>query len=147
MKITKTASAHWEGSIKEGQGTISTESGALKNQPYSFKKRFGEEPGTNPEELIGAAHAGCFSMAFSGELFKAGITARTIDTSAQVTLVKDGDGFKVSHSHLIVSVDSQGADEAKVRTAAETAKANCPISKLLNAEVTMDFRIAGAKAA
>lgn len=147
MKITKTAKAHWEGSIKEGKGTISTQSGALKNQAYSFQKRFGEEPGTNPEELIGAAHAGCFTMAFSGELFKAGITARTIDTEAQVTLVKDGEGFKVSQSHLIVSIDAAGADEAKVRKAAESAKANCPISKLLNAEVSMDFRISSAKAA
>lgn len=147
MNITKTAKAHWEGNIKEGKGTITTQSGALNNQDYSFQKRFGDEPGTNPEELIGAAHAGCFSMAFSGELFKAGITASAIDTEAQVTLVKEGEGFKISKSHLIVSVDAQGADESKVRKAAESAKANCPISKLLNAEVSMDFRMAGAKAA
>ncbi len=147
MNITKTARAHWEGSIKEGRGTITTESHALDNQPYSFKKRFGDEAGTNPEELIGAAHAGCFSMAFSGELFKAGITAKTIDTEAQVTLVKDGEGFKVSKSHLIVTVDATGADQAKVREAAESAKKNCPISKLLNAEVSMDFRVSQAKAA
>ena len=147
MNITKTARAHWEGSIKEGRGTITTESHALDNQPYSFKKRFGDEKGTNPEELIGAAHAGCFSMAFSGELFKAGITAKTIDTEAQVTLVKDGEGFKVSKSHLIVTVDAAGADQAKVKAAAESAKTNCPISKLLNAEVSMDFRFSQAKAA
>lgn len=147
MNIVKTARAHWEGNLKEGKGTISTESGALNNQPYSFNKRFGEEKGTNPEELIGAAHSGCFSMAFSAELMKAGITAKAIDTEAKVTLEKEGEGFKVSKSHLIVSVDAAGADEAKVRKAAETAKANCPISKLLKAEVTMDFKIAGAKAA
>ncbi|MES2526533.1 MAG: OsmC family protein [Bdellovibrionota bacterium] len=145
--MTKTASAHWEGSIKEGKGTISTQSGALRNQPYSFKKRFGDEAGTNPEELIGAAHAGCFTMAFSGELFKAGITAKAIDSEAQVTLVKDGEGFKVSKSHLIVTIDAGGADQAKVKAAAESAKANCPISKLLNAEVSMDFRISESKAA
>ena len=147
MNITKTARAHWEGNIKEGKGTITTESGALNNQPYSFKKRFGDEKGTNPEELIGAAHAGCFSMAFSGELFKAGITARSIDTEAQVTLVKEGEGLKISKSHLVVSVDAMGADESKIRAAAESAKANCPISKVLNAEVSMDFRINHAKAA
>ena len=147
MNIVKTAYAHWEGNIREGKGTITTESGVLKEQPYSFRRRFGGERGTNPEELIGAAHASCFSMAFSGELFKAGITAKAIDTEAQVTLINDGEGFKVSKSHLIVSVNAPGADQAKVRTAAESAKANCPISKLLNAEVTMEFRIAEAKAA
>jgi lipoyl-dependent peroxiredoxin len=147
MNIVKTASAHWEGNIKEGKGTITTESGVLNEVAYSFRKRFGGERGTNPEELIGAAHASCFSMAFSGELFKEGITAKAIDAEAQVTLVNDGEGFKVSKSHLIVSVDAPGMDEAKIRTAAETAKANCPISKLLNAEVTMEFRIAEAKAA
>lgn len=141
MKITKTARTHWEGDIMKGKGTISTQSGALKDQAYSFQKRFGDEPGTNPEELIGAAHAGCFSMAFSAELMKAGITARSIDTEAQVTLVKDGEGFTVTKSHLIVSVDAQGTDEKKVREAADSAKTNCPISKLLKAEISMDFKM------
>lgn len=146
MRITKTASAYWEGSIMEGKGTISTQSGALKDQAYSFKKRFGDEPGTNPEELIGAAHAGCFSMAFAGELMKSGITAKSIRTEAKVTLVKDGEGYKIESSHLVVFVDAQG-DQEKIKSAAESAKANCPISKLLNAEVTMDFQMNSAKAA
>lgn len=147
MNITRTARAHWEGDIMKGKGTISTQSGALKEQPYSFQKRFGDEPGTNPEELIGAAHAGCFSMAFSAELMKVGITAQAIDTEAQVTLVKDGEGFAVTKSHLTVKVSAPGADQAKVKAAAETAKSNCPISKLLKAEVSMDFRFTGSQAA
>lgn len=142
MNLTKTARAHWEGDLMKGKGTISTQSGALKDQPYSFQKRFGDEPGTNPEELIGAAHSACFSMAFSAELMKAGITAKAIDTEARVTLVKEGEGFAVTKSHLTVKVSAPGADQAKVKTAAETAKANCPISKLLRAEVSMDFGFA-----
>ena len=98
--MDKFASAHWEGDIKKGKGTISTQSGALKEQPYGFNTRFEDEPGTNPEELIGAAHAGCFSMAFSLELGNAGYTADSIDTKAKVTLDKDGDGFSITKIHL-----------------------------------------------
>ncbi|HCR79042.1 MAG TPA: OsmC family peroxiredoxin, partial [Alcanivorax sp.] len=98
--MNKFASAHWEGDIKKGKGTISTQSGALKEQPYGFNTRFEDEPGTNPEELIGAAHAGCFSMAFSLELGNAGYTADSIDTKAKVTLDKDGDGFSITKIHL-----------------------------------------------
>ena len=135
------ASAQWKGSLKEGSGTLSTGSGALVDKPYSFKTRFEGEQGTNPEELVGAAHAGCFSMAFSMILGGAGFTPDSIDTTATITLeAKDG-GFAVTASHLDVTAKIPGIDDAKFQELAGAAKAGCPISKLLNAEITMDAKL------
>ena len=139
--IRKTGSAHWEGGLKDGRGTVSTESGALDAKPYGFAQRFEGERGTNPEELVAAAHASCFSMALSKVLGEAGMTAPRIDTTATVSLDKVGDGFEVKTSHLDVTVSAAGGDEAAVREACEAAKANCPISKLLTAEITMDVTV------
>lgn len=135
--IKKTASAHWEGDVKKGVGSISTQSGVLKAAPYGFTARFEDGPGTNPEELIGAAHAGCFSMALSMILGNAGMVPKSIDTKATISLDKEGDGFTVKASHLDVVVEIPGADKQKFEEAAAAAKAGCPISKLLNAEITM----------
>ncbi|APZ54382.1 OsmC family protein [Salipiger abyssi] len=136
--IRKTGSANWKGGLKDGTGTISTESGALSAVNYGFNKRFEGEPGSNPEELIGAAHASCFSMALSKILGEAGFTAKDISTAATVSLEKDGDGFSVTKSHLDVTAKVPGASEEDFAKAAQTAKENCPISKLLDAEITMD---------
>jgi osmotically inducible protein OsmC len=135
------ASAVWNGGLKDGHGTISTGSGALVAKPYSFRTRFEGEPGTNPEELVGAAHASCFSMALSAQLGEAGLTPQRIETTATVTLEKLPDGFAVTASHLDVSVTIPGADEGKFNEAAKKAKEGCPISKLLNAKITMDARL------
>lgn len=135
--IKKTASAHWEGDVKTGIGSISTQTGVLKDAPYGFKARFEDGPGTNPEELIGAAHAGCFSMALSMILGNAGLVPKSIDTKATISLDKDGDSFAVKSSHLDVVVEIPGADQQKFEEAAAAAKAGCPISKLLNTEITM----------
>lgn len=139
--MNKFASAHWEGDIKKGKGTISTQSGALKDQPYGFNTRFEDEPGTNPEELIGAAHAGCFSMAFSLELGNAGYTADSIDTKAKVTLDKDGDGFSITKIHLDMNARIPGIDDAEFQEIANGAKEGCPVSKVLNAEITLDAKL------
>lgn len=139
--MNKFASAHWEGDIKKGKGTISTQSGALKEQPYGFNTRFEDEPGTNPEELIGAAHAGCFSMAFSLELGNAGYTADRIDTKAKVTLDKDGDGFSITKIHLDMNARIPGIDDAEFQKIANGAKEGCPVSKVLNAEITLDAKL------
>ena len=139
--MNKFASAHWEGDIKKGKGTISTQSGALKEQPYGFNPRFEDEPGTNPEELIGAAHAGCFSMAFSLELGNAGYTADSIDTKAKVTLDKDGDGFSITRIHLDMNAKIPGIDDAEFQKIANGAKEGCPVSKVLNAEITLDAKL------
>lgn len=139
--MIKFASAHWEGDIKKGKGTISTQSGALKEQPYGFNTRFEDEPGTNPEELIGAAHAGCFSMAFSLELGNAGYTADSIDTKAKVTLDKDGDGFSITKIHLDMNARIPGIDDAEFQKIANGAKEGCPVSKVLNAEITLDAKL------
>ena len=139
--MNKFASAHWEGDIKKGKGTISTQSGALKEQPYGFNTRFEDEPGTNPEELIGAAHAGCFSMAFSLELGNAGYTADSIDTKAKVTLDKDGDGFSITKIHLDMNATIPGIDDAEFQKIANGAKEGCPVSKVLNAEITLDAKL------
>ena len=142
MKATKQGSARWQGGIKDGAGHVSTESGVLSNVPYGFNTRFEGEKGSNPEELIGAAHASCFSMALSKELGEVEGDGRPlIETKADVTLESQGEGFAVTKSHLTVLVNHAGADEAKVREAAEGAKANCPISKLLNADITMDLAV------
>lgn len=139
MSITKTASAHWEGSIKEGKGTISTESGVLKQTPYGFRQRFEGEAGSNPEELIGAAHASCFSMALSLILGEAGMEAESIDTQATVTLAEDPEGgFQIPSIHLVTKVKIPGADQAAFDDCAEKAKAGCPVSKLFNADITLD---------
>jgi lipoyl-dependent peroxiredoxin len=124
----------------DGKGTITTDSGTLKDTQYSFKTRFENGVGTNPEELIAAAHSGCFAMAFSAELGKAGLTPESISATATVTLDKVGDGFSVTQSHLDVTVKVPGADKNKVLEIANAAKAGCPISKLLNAKVTMDAK-------
>jgi len=139
--MDKFASAHWEGDIKKGKGTISTQSGALKEQPYGFNTRFEDEPGTNPEELIGAAHAGCFSMAFSLELGNAGYTADSIDTKAKVTLDKDGDGFSITRIHLDMNAKIPGINDAEFQKIANGAKEGCPVSKVLNAEITLDAKL------
>jgi len=136
--MKRKGSAHWSGDLRTGKGTISTESGALASVPYGFAKRFGDEKGTNPEEIIGAAHAACFSMALSAELGKARIIADSIDTTSTVELVQAGGGFEIPAVHLTVSVKAPGADRGKVEEATNTAKANCPVSKLLKAAITMD---------
>lgn len=136
--MKKKAWAIWKGGIKDGGGTISTETGVLKDAPYGFKSRFEDGPGTNPEELLGAAHAGCFSMALSLMLTEAGIKPERIETHAEVTLDKDGDGFTITASHLVVKAKIPGIDSAKFDQIAGKAKAGCPLSKVLNAKITMD---------
>lgn len=136
--MNKTASAHWEGDLKQGKGTISTQSGALENNPYGFNTRFEDAPGTNPEELVGAAHAGCFSMAFSMLLGEENFTPDSIDTQATVTLEKQSDGFAVTAVRLEMRARIPGIDQAKFEEIANKAKSGCPISKLLNAEITLD---------
>lgn len=141
MAIRNTASAHWAGDLKSGKGQITTGSGALNKLPYDFRKRFEGEKGSNPEELIGAAHAGCFSMAFSAELGKAGLTAEAIDTTATVTLDFIDGAPTVTKVHLDLSATIPGASQDAFMTAANGAKANCPISRLLKAEITMDAKL------
>ncbi|MBC3411453.1 OsmC family protein [Pseudomonas sp. SWRI51] len=136
--MKKTASAIWQGGLKDGKGQISTESGALKNNPYGFNTRFENQPGTNPEELIGAAHAGCFSMALSMMLGEAGLTPERIDTEAQVTLDKQDDGFAITAVHLVLKAKVPGASEEQLKEIANKAKAGCPVSKVLNADITLD---------
>jgi osmotically inducible protein OsmC len=131
-------SAVWSGGIKDGKGAISTKSGALKEYPYGFASRFEGKPGTNPEELIGAAHAGCFTMALSLILGEAGLTAEKMDTQADVTLTKQADGFAITAVHLTLKAKIPGADNAKFQELAAKAKAGCPVSKLLKADITLD---------
>jgi len=140
--MNRKASAFWQGGLKDGRGTVSTESGALSQLAYSFRTRFENEKGTNPEELIGAAHAGCFSMALSAQLGEAGMTPSRIETTATVTLEKETEGFAVTTIHLDVSATIPGADEAKFQAAANKAKEGCPISKLFKAKITMQARLA-----
>jgi len=136
--MRRKASAVWQGGLKDGKGTISTDSGVLSETQYSFSTRFEEGAGTNPEELIAAAHAGCFSMALSGQLGQAGLTAESIRTTATVRLEKTEAGFAITSVHLEVTAKVPGADEQAFQTAANNAKAGCPVSKVLNAEITMD---------
>jgi osmotically inducible protein OsmC len=136
------ASAVWQGTLKEGTGTISTGSGALVAKPYSFKTRFEGEQGTNPEELIGAAHAGCFSMAFSMILGLAGFTPDKIETTATVSLEPKDGGFAITASHLEMTAAIPGIDEATFQDLAAKAKAGCPVSKVLNAAITLDAKLA-----
>jgi osmotically inducible protein OsmC len=140
--MKRSASAVWKGGLKDGRGTVSAESGVLSNAPYNFSMRFENEKGTNPEELIAAAHAACFSMALSLFLGNAGMTAESINTTATVTLEKVGDAFTVTASHLDTTVKIPNADRAKFQEAAEGAKAGCPISRLLNTKITLDAKLA-----
>jgi osmotically inducible protein OsmC len=139
--MKRKASAVWTGGIKDGRGKISTDSGVLRDTQYSFSTRFESGAGTNPEELIAAAHAGCFSMALSAQLGNAGLTAEKISTTASVTLDKVGGGFAITAVHLDVSAKVPGADQRAFETAANNAKTGCPVSKVLNATITMEARL------
>ncbi len=139
--ITRTASARYDGLGKDGKGHVSTQSGVLKDNPYAFGTRFGDEPGTNPEELVAAAHASCFTMALSFALAGAGYTDGTLETKAAVQLDKDGDGFKVTRSDLTLVASVPGIAPKEFDRIAADAKANCPISKLLTAEITLDSKL------
>lgn len=139
--MKRKASAVWRGGLKDGRGTISTDSGVLSDTQYSFSTRFEEGKGTNPEELIAAAHAGCFSMALSGQLGNAGLTAESINTTANVTLEKTDAGFTITAVHLDVTAKIPGAEQQAFDTAANNAKAGCPISRLLKAQITMEARL------
>ncbi|WP_437612095.1 OsmC family protein [Erwinia sp. V71] len=141
MTIHKKGQAHWRGDIKTGKGLISTESGALKDQPYGFNTRFEGQPGTNPEELIGAAHAGCFSMALSLILGEAGHVPESIDTTADVSLDKVEGGFAITHVALKSRVKVPGIDKGKFDELIQQAKAGCPVSKLLNAEISLEYQL------
>ena len=141
--MKKTASAIWQGGLKDGKGLLSTESGALKQNPYGFNTRFEGTPGTNPEELIGAAQAGCFSMALSMMLGEAGLTAERIDTAAEVTLDKQADGFAITAVHLVLRAKVPGASEAQFLEIANKAKEGCPVSKVLNAKISLDAALVG----
>ncbi|MFC3608008.1 OsmC family protein [Stutzerimonas tarimensis] len=139
--MKKTASAMWQGGLKDGKGTISTESGALQNNPYGFNTRFEDSPGTNPEELIGAAHAGCFSMAFANMLGQEGLTPEQIETAAEVTLDKTDAGFTITAIALTLKARVPGADEAKFQEIANKAKEGCPVSRVLNAQISLDAQL------
>lgn len=140
--MIKKGSAVWRGSIKEGGGTISTETGVLKDAPYGFKARFEDGPGTNPEELIGAAHAACFSMALSLGLGNAGFTAESIQTEASVRLEKVGDGFAITHSDLVCVAKIPKIDDKTFQQIAEQTKSGCPVSKVLNAKISLAAKLA-----
>lgn len=143
MAILRRATAHWEGGIKSGSGTLSTTSGVLDDTPYGFSDRFEDGSNTNPEELIGAAHAGCYAMALSGELEQAGMTAESLKVTADVTLEKKGEDFEVTAVHLDLRARIPDADEDAFLEAANGAKEGCPVSKLLNAEITLDASLEG----
>jgi lipoyl-dependent peroxiredoxin len=139
--MKRQGSAEWRGDLKGGKGTVSSGSGVLQNTQYSFGTRFEEGKGTNPEELIAAAHASCFSMALSAQLGNAGLTPESVRTTATVTLEKQEGGFAITESHLDVVANVPGADQAKFDQAANNAKEGCPISKLLKAKITMDAKL------
>jgi osmotically inducible protein OsmC len=142
ISMTTFGTARWQGGLKDGKGAISTKSGALNDYPYGFASRFEGKPGTNPEELIGAAHAGCFTMALSLILGEAGLTADEMNTKADVTLEKLPDGFAITKVHLTLRGKVPGVDDAKFQELAAKAKAGCPVSKLLKAEITLDAKLA-----
>ncbi len=143
MTIKRKGSAIWEGGLKDGKGSISTASGALQAHPYGFAARFEGKPGTNPEELIGAAHSGCFSMALSGVLGEANLEADRLETTAEVSLEKQGAGFTITAIKLTLVAKIAGVDDAKFQQLAATAKANCPVSKLFKgADITLDAKLA-----
>lgn len=138
MKINRSGSASWQGGLKDGRGTISSESGALKEYPYGFSSRFEGKTGTNPEELLGAAHAGCFTMALSLILGEAKLVAERMDTTARVTLEQVEGGFSITAVHLTLKAKVPGADAATFQALAAKAKAGCPVSKLFNTNITLD---------
>ena len=139
--MKRTASAAWTGGLKDGKGQISTQSGVLANTQYGFSTRFENGLGTNPEELIAAAHAGCFTMALSAQLGEVGMTAESLKTNATVTLEKVDDGFSITSVHLDLLAKIPGADRKAFEAAANKAKAGCPVSKLLNAKITLDAKL------
>lgn len=139
--MIRKANAVWRGTGRDGTGALSSASGVLADTPYSFKTRFEESPGTNPEELIAAAHAGCFTMALAFQLQTAGFEPRELRTSAAVTLEKDGDGFRISRSALTLEADVPGLDAARFDELAEAAEKGCPVSKALNTEITLEKRL------
>ena len=139
--MRRKASAVWNGGLKDGKGTISTDSRVLSETQYSFSTRFEDGQGTNPEELIAAAHAGCFSMALSGQLGQAGLTPESINTTATVRLEKTDAGFTITNVHLDVTAKVPGADQEAFEKAANNAKAGCPVSRVLNTEITMEARL------
>lgn len=141
--IQRKGSATWTGGIKDGKGTISTQSGVLQDTQYGFNARFAEGPGTNPEELIGAAHAGCFTMALSGKLGAAGLTATKLATTATVSLDKVDGGFKITAIHLDLVATVPGTDQAAFEAIAKDAKENCPVSQVLNATITLSAKLEG----
>lgn len=138
---TRTATARYDGFGKNGQGQLTTQSGVLTNQLYGFGTRFGDEPGTNPEELAAAAHAGCFTMALSFALASAGYSAGRLETKAAVTLDKDGAGFRITRSALTLTATVEGIEESEFARIASEAKANCPISKLFDTEITLEHTL------
>jgi lipoyl-dependent peroxiredoxin len=139
--MTTFGTAKWQGGLKDGKGAISTKSGALTDYPYGFASRFEGKPGTNPEELIGAAHAGCFTMALSLILGEAGFTAEEMNTTAEITLAKQGDGFAITKSHLTLKAKIPGMDAAKFKELTGMAEKGCPVSKVLKAEITLDAEL------
>ena len=139
--ITRTAQAEWQGTGKDGKGALTSKSGVLSATPYGFNTRFGDQKGTNPEELIAAAHAGCFAMALAFALQAAGLTATRLDVSAGVTLEPEGSGFKISKSALKLAANVPGATREQFQTIAEAAKAGCPVSKVLKADITLDWQL------
>jgi osmotically inducible protein OsmC len=139
--MKRKASAEWQGDLKTGKGTVSTESGVLQSNPYSFSTRFESGRGTNPEELVAAAHAGCFTMALSAELGKANLTAERLRTTATISLDREDSGWSVTESHLEVVARIPGASQEAFRKAAEAAETGCPISRLLKAKITMDAKL------
>ena len=139
--IRRTATAAWRGTGKEGTGTLSTQSGVLKEARYGFQTRFADGPGTNPEELIAAAHAGCFTMALAFQLQAAGFTARELRTEAAVSLEKEGEGFRISRSALTLEAEVPGLERAQFDELARKAETGCPVSKVLKAEITLDARL------
>jgi len=139
--MKRTATAAWSGNLKDGKGTISTESGVMSNTQYGFKARFEEGPGTNPEELIAAAHAGCFTMALAAQLDEVGLTAQSLKTEAAVTLEKSAGGFTITAVHLSLVAEVPGADRNAFDTAVNNAKTGCPVSKLLNADITLTVKL------
>ncbi len=141
--MKRTASAVWSGGLKDGKGKLFTQSGVLADTPYGFNTRFEEGPGTNPEELIAAAHAGCFTMALAAQLDEAGMKAESLRTNAAVTLEKVGDGFSITAVHLELVARIPGANQEAFDAAASKAKLGCPVSKLLNAKITLDAKLEG----
>ena len=139
--MQRKASAAWQGGFKDGKGTLTTETGVLKQTQYSFASRFESGVGTNPEELLAAAHAGCFTMALSGQLAQVGLKADKLDTTATVTIEKVGDGFSITKSHLDLVARIPGADKAKFDAAVKAAETGCPVSKLFKAEISVNARL------